>query len=222
MIYSNHPNRQITVDDIKKQDTNTYLFVKRAADLLLSIIGLTVLFVPMLIVAAAICIDSPGASPLFIQKRCGYHGKEFFMLKFRSMIPDADDMKDNLLQYNEMTGPVFKILEDPRITRLGRFLRKTCIDELPQLYNVIKGDMSLVGPRPPLQREVEQYTSRDLKRLSVKPGLTCYWQILPNRYDCTFDEWVDWDLKYINERSIATDCKIIFKTLGAIIRMTGF
>ena len=141
--------------------------------------------------------------------------------KFRSMIPNAEERLEELLDQNEMDGPVFKIKEDPRITRVGRFLRKTSLDELPQLFNVLKGDMSIVGPRPALPREVEQYSDYEKQRLYVTPGLTCFWQIQPNRNDLSFAEWMELDLKYVQERSFATDWKIIFKTVGAVLGMNG-
>lgn len=198
-----------------------YNFFKRLFDFFASLIALTVLFVPLLIVALIIVIDSPGASPIYTQKRVGKNGKEFKFFKFRSMVPDAENMLEALLDKNEMDGPAFKIKDDPRITRFGRFIRKSCIDELPQLINVLKGDMSLVGPRPPLPREVEMYNEYQLQRLSVIPGLTCYWQVQPNRNDISFDEWMKCDIRYIEERSFRTDIKILFKTFGAVFGMEG-
>ena len=141
--------------------------------------------------------------------------------KFRSMIPEAESKLEELLPENEMQGPVFKIKDDPRITRVGRIIRKCSLDELPQLYNVLRGDMSIVGPRPALPREVVQYDDYAKQRLMVTPGLTCYWQIQPNRNQLTFDEWLELDLKYIKERSFWTDWKIIFKTFATIVGMTG-
>lgn len=141
--------------------------------------------------------------------------------KFRSMVPNAEDKLNDLLSMNEMNGPVFKIKEDPRITRVGKFIRKTGIDELPQLINILLGDMSIVGPRPPLPREVEQYGEYEKQRLFVTPGLTCYWQIQPKRNRLSFNDWMELDLKYIQERSFLTDWKIIFGTLRAVIGMNG-
>ena len=143
------------------------------------------------------------------------------MYKFRSMYVDAEDRLKDLLQDNEMDGPAFKMKDDPRITRVGHFIRKTSLDELPQLLNVLKGDMSIVGPRPALLREVEQYTELQKQRMYVTPGLTCYWQIQPKRNEIGFDEWMELDLKYIQERSFLVDWKIIFKTFGAIIHKEG-
>ena len=196
-----------------------YRFIKRAFDIVASLAGLIVLSPVLLITAIAIYIDDPHASPIFVQTRVGKDGVEFRFLKFRSMIANAEDLLDNLLDRNEADGPVFKIKEDPRITRVGKIIRRTCIDELPQLWNVLKGDMSLVGPRPPLPREVVQYTDYQRQRLKVKPGITCFWQIRPDRNNCRFDEWVELDLKYIREASIGMDFKILFSTIGAVLRL---
>ena len=198
-----------------------YWFWRRLQDILLSLAALLVLWPVMLIVAVIIVIDSPGAGPIFSQIRVGRNGKEFKFYKFRSMCPNADQMLDQLLDQNEMEGPVFKMKEDPRITRVGKFIRKTSIDELPQLFNILKGDMSIVGPRPPLPREVELYNDYELQRLYVTPGLTCYWQIQPRRNTLTFQEWLALDLKYIQDRSFLTDWKIIFQTFGAVLGMNG-
>lgn len=202
-------------------EDRTYWYVRRAQDIILSLLALIVLCVPMLIVALVIWIDSPGASPFFTQKRVGRDGKIFDFIKFRSMVPKADQMLDSLLDKNEMDGPVFKIKKDPRITRVGKFIRKTSIDELPQLFNILAGDMSIVGPRPAIPREVKQYSDYEKQRLYVTPGLTCYWQTQPRRNDLSFEEWLELDLKYIQERSFWTDWKIIFKTFGAVLGMNG-
>ena len=198
-----------------------YWFVRRLQDILLSMLALAVLWPVMLIIALIIVIDSPGAGPIYSQTRIGRDGKEFRFHKFRSMIPNADKQLDDLLDQNEMEGPVFKIKDDPRITRVGKLIRKTSIDELPQLWNVLKGEMSIVGPRPALPREVEQYSEYEKQRLYVTPGLTCYWQIQPNRNRLTFEQWLELDLQYIEERSFAVDWKIIFKTFGAVLGMNG-
>ncbi len=198
-----------------------YWALRRLQDVILSVAGLLLLWPVMLVVAVVIVIDSPGAGPFFTQIRSGRDGKEFKFYKFRTMRPHAEEELEDLLPFNEMEGPVFKIREDPRITRVGRFLRRTSIDELPQLWNVLRGDMSIVGPRPPIPREVEQYDDVARQRLLVTPGLTCYWQIQPNRNSLTFDEWVALDVKYINERSFRTDWKIIFATFGAVLSMNG-
>lgn len=198
-----------------------YSFLKRAFDIVFSFMTLCILFIPFGILSLIILIDSPGASPVYWQERVGKNGKKFKFYKFRSMIPHAEDMLTDLLDKNEMSGPVFKIKADPRITRVGKIIRKTSIDELPQLWNVLKGDMSLVGPRPPLPREVEMYNDHQMKRLLVTPGLTCYWQVQPKRNTLSFDEWVDLDIKYISERGVLTDFVILFKTIGAVLGMEG-
>ena len=198
-----------------------YWVIRRTQDIILSLLALIVLAIPMLIIALVIWIDSPGASPIFTQVRVGRNGKTFRFKKFRSMVPDAEQKLHELLHKNEMDGPVFKVKDDPRITRVGKFIRKTSIDELPQLINILMGDMSIVGPRPALPREVEQYSDYEKQRLYVTPGLTCYWQIQPNRNSLTFSEWMDMDIQYIQDRSFLTDWKIIFKTVGAVLGMNG-
>lgn len=198
-----------------------YLISKRCFDIVFSLMCLIVFAIPMLLTMLIIVIDSPGAPPIYTQDRVGKNGKVFKFYKLRSMVPNADQMLDSLLDQNEMEGPAFKISDDPRITRVGRFIRKTCIDELPQLWNILKGDMSFVGPRPPLPREVEQYDEYQFGRLAVTPGLTCYWQIQPDRNSLTCDEWFEMDLKYIEERCFITDLIILFKTVGAVLNMEG-
>lgn len=198
-----------------------YEFFKRSFDILFSIAALIVLMIPLVIISLIIVLDAPGASPIYMQKRIGKNGRVFNFYKFRSMIPHAEDMLESLLDKNEMNGPVFKIKDDPRITRFGRFIRRTSIDELPQLWNVLKGDMSMVGPRPPLPREVEQYNESQMQRLAVTPGLTCYWQVQPSRNSLSFDEWLALDMKYISERSFKTDFIILCKTVCAVIGSEG-
>ena len=198
-----------------------YWRLRRFQDIVLSCLALAILWPFLLLVALIIVIDSPGASPIFAQTRVGRDGKEFTFYKIRSMIPNAESQLEELLPENEMCGPVFKIRDDPRMTRFGRFIRKCSIDELPQLYNVLRGDMSIVGPRPALPREVAQYDDYAMQRLIVSPGLTCYWQIQPNRNQLSFDEWLELDLKYIRERSFLTDWKIILSTFSAVLGMTG-
>ena len=207
-------------EEILRRDKK-YWKLRRAQDVILSVLALAVLWPAMLIVALIIVIDSPGAGPIFSQTRVGRDGKPFTFYKFRSMRPNAEAELEALLPQNEMDGPVFKIAEDPRITRVGRFIRRSSIDELPQLWNVLRGDMSLVGPRPGIPREVEQYDEFAAQRLIVTPGLTAYWQIQPNRNDLSFEEWVELDVRYIKERSFATDWKIIWKTFGAVFGMNG-
>ena len=185
-------------------------FVKRGIDVFLSFMACIVLAPFYLLIMLAIKIDSKG--PVFFkQRRIGKDCKEFNILKFRTMrIDTPHDMPTHLLENPEQY-----------ITHVGKFIRKTSLDELPQLFNVLKGDMSLVGPRPPLPREVEQYTEDQKQRMYVTPGLTCYWQIQPNRNQLSFDEWLELDIKYINERSFLTDWKIIFATIRTVIGMTG-
>ncbi len=224
MIHTNSENNmqesmQLTTEQL--QSKPVYEFFKRCFDIVFSVIALLVLFVPLCIIALIIVIDSPGASPIYVQKRVGKNGKEFRFYKFRSMVPNADAMLDSLLDKNEMEGPAFKIKEDPRITRFGRIIRRACIDELPQLINIIKGDMSFVGPRPPLPREVEMYNEYQKQRLSVIPGLTCYWQVQPERNSVSFDDWMECDMRYIKERSLKTDIKIMLKTVGTVFSMEG-
>ena len=188
-----------------------YLFSKRVTDIFLSAIGLILLSPILLIVAIAIRIDSKGPI-IFKQDRVGKDGKIFSMYKFRSMIVNAEELKAKLETKNEMSGPMFKMKNDPRITKVGRFIRKTSIDELPQLINVIKGDMSLVGPRPSLPKEVEQFSPWMLERLKVKPGITCYWQVM-GRNNIAFEEWMKLDVKYVHEMNYWLDIKLIFKTI---------
>ena len=199
------------------QSKRRYWVLRRAQDIAFSSIALVVLSPVMLLVALAVYIDDPKGSPIFSQIRCGRNGKPFKFYKFRSMCVDAEAKLDALLQQNEMDGPAFKIKDDPRITRVGKFIRKTSLDELPQLFNILKGDMSIVGPRPPLPREVEQYDAYQRQRLYVTPGLTCYWQIQPHRNDLTFDEWMELDIKYMKERSFLVDWKIIFQTVRVVL-----
>ncbi len=198
-----------------------YRFFKRLFDIVASFLGLVILLIPLIIISIIIVIDSPKAPPIYVQERVGKGGKRFKFYKFRTMVPDADKMLDSLLDKNEMQGPAFKMRNDPRITRVGHFFRKTSIDELPQLWNILKGDMSIVGPRPPLPREVAMYNEKQMQRLLVTPGLTCYWQVQKGRNDLSFDEWLELDLKYIAERNLATDIKIIFKTAGAVFGLEG-
>ena len=203
------------------QNGRRYWALRRTQDIVLSAAALLVLWPFMLLTALIVVLDSPGAGPIFAQTRIGRDGKPFTFYKFRSMCPNAEAKLESLLPQNEMQGPVFKIRDDPRITRFGRFIRKTSIDELPQLWNVLRGDMSIVGPRPGIPREVEQYDEYAMQRLLVTPGLTCYWQIQPNRNRLSFDEWVELDLKYIRERSFWVDWKIILGTFRAVLYGSG-
>ena len=198
-----------------------YWKLRRFQDIVLSAAALLVLWPVLLLVALIIVIDDPSAGPIFAQTRVGRDGKPFKFYKFRSMRANAEDELESLLEMNEMDGPVFKIKDDPRITRVCKFIRRSSIDELPQLWNVLKGDMSIVGPRPAIPREVEKYNDYARQRLLITPGLTCYWQIQPNRNSLSFDEWVELDVQYINDRSFQTDWWIIFKTFGAVFGMNG-
>lgn len=220
-IISSGSQSESAEPEITIYENPVYLAVKRCFDIVFSLLCIIVFTIPILFVMLLIVIDSPGASPIYTQYRVGKNGRVFKFYKLRSMVPEADQMLDSLLDQNEMEGPAFKISNDPRITRVGRVIRRTCIDELPQLWNILKGDMSFVGPRPPLPREVEQYNDFQRNRLSVVPGLTCYWQIQPNRNSLTFDKWLELDLKYIEERNVKTDLMIIFKTVGAVLNMEG-
>jgi lipopolysaccharide/colanic/teichoic acid biosynthesis glycosyltransferase len=180
-----------------------------------------VLLTPLLaVVSIAVKLSSPG--PVFYHwKVVGRGGRPFVGYKFRSMCVNADELKAALLAQNEMSGPVFKLSRDPRVTRVGAWLRRYSIDELPQLYSVLKGDMSLVGPRPPLQTEYEHFTGYQKQKLLVKPGITCLWQVSGRNSVHDFDEWVSLDLDYIRRWSIWLDCKILLKTVGEILVGSG-
>lgn len=197
-----------------------YNFIKRLFDIIASFCGTIVLIPVTLIVGLAIKIEDRG--PIFFkQERLTKDGKPFKLIKFRSMVVNAEALRDSLEAQNEMDGPVFKIKNDKRITKVGHFIRKTSIDELPQVLNVLKGDISVVGPRPPLRREVEQYDEKAKRRLEVKGGLTCLWQIQPHRNDVSFDEWMDLDIEYIENRSLWLDFYIIMKTFKVLIMGEG-
>ena len=187
-----------------------YLIAKRATDIVLSSIGLLLLSPIMIIVAIAIKIDSKGPI-IFKQTRVGKDEVLFGMYKFRSMVSNAEELRDDLQSKNEMSGPMFKMKNDPRITKVGRFIRKTSIDELPQLVNVLKGDMSLVGPRPSLPREVKEFKPWMKERLIIKPGITCFWQV-SGRNNISFEEWMKLDIRYVREMNYWLDIKLIFKT----------
>lgn len=202
----------INISDEVIKESRFYLITKRAIDIVGSLCGIILLSPLFLIVAILIKLEDPKGKVFFSQERNGKYPATFKMYKFRSMVHNAEELLENLMEKNEQTGPVFKIKEDPRITRVGKFIRKTSIDELPQLFNVLRGDMSLVGPRPPLPREVKQYTVYQMQRLSVKPGLTCLWQVR-GRNSVDFDEWVELDIEYIQKRSLWLDIKLIIKTV---------
>lgn len=194
-----------------------YKVLKRAADIVLSS-GALVILSPVMLGAAIAVIVEDGRPVIYAAPREGLDGKPFKMYKFRSMYRDAESKLKDLLGENEQTGPAFKIENDPRITNVGDFLRKTSIDELPQLINIIKGEMSIVGPRA-IQR-TKEYTSHEEQRLLVKPGLTCYWQVM-GRSRIDWEDWVELDLDYIQDMSIWTDIKLIAKTFGAVLRGDG-
>lgn len=198
------------LEDKVKDNKVVYLFIKRLIDILASSLGLVVLSPILLLIAILIKLDSKG--PVFFsQERIGFRGKPFNMYKFRSMVVNAEEIKEKLKEHNEMSGPMFKMKNDPRITKIGRFIRKTSIDELPQLINVLKGEMTLVGPRPSLPKEVAQFEPWMMERLTVKPGLTCYWQVM-GRNSIEFEDWMKLDVKYVHERCLTLDIKLIFKT----------
>lgn len=202
--------------DADKDISKLYLVVKRIIDIVGSLSAIILLSPVFIIIAIAIKIEDPKGTIFFSQERNGKYPELFKMYKFRSMVHNAEELLETLKSDNEMSGPVFKMKEDPRITKVGKFIRKTSLDELPQLFNILKGDMSFVGPRPPIPREVELYTAYQLQRLSVKPGLTCYWQV-SGRNNIDFDEWVELDLKYIKERNTWIDIKLILLTIPALL-----
>lgn len=198
-----------------------YWVGRRFQDVLFSALALIVLSPLLAMTAAIIYIDDPRGSPIFTQTRIGRDGKPCKLYKFRSVYMDAEDRLAELKEENEMDEPVLKIKNDLRITRVGHVIRKCSIDELPQLWNILKGDMSIIGPRPALPSEVEQYTEYQRQRLYVTPGLTCYWQIQSHRNEISFNQWMLLDIKYIKERSFLTDWKVIFKTVGVVLRGGG-
>jgi exopolysaccharide biosynthesis polyprenyl glycosylphosphotransferase len=195
-------------------------FVKRTIDLIVSSVVLIALSPLLLVIAALIRFTSPG-TVLFGQKRVGLNKRQFTMYKFRTMVPDAERMQEELLHLNEMTGPAFKIKNDPRVTPIGRFLRKTSIDELPQLFNVLKGEMSLVGPRAMSVRDYQLFNEDwQRRRFSVRPGITCLWQV-NGRNSISFDKWMELDMQYIDKWSIWLDVKILAQTIPAVLKGSG-
>ncbi|GGD76242.1 multidrug MFS transporter [Paenibacillus nasutitermitis] len=208
-LYGTHPLE-------RKKSKRSYLMMKRAMDIIMAFIGLVCISPAFIVIAIIIKMEDPKGSIFFHQVRIGKHEKPFKMFKFRSMVSNAEELLEDLLAKNEINGAMFKMKEDPRITRIGKFIRRTSIDELPQLWNVIRGDMSLVGPRPPLPREVEEYTNYDKLRLKVTPGCTGLWQI-SGRNELSFHEMVQLDLLYIKKRSVLYDIKIILKTVRVLL-----
>ncbi len=212
------PDLRITVPVLELP--RGYRIAKRILDIVVASVGLVLLAPLMLLIAIAIKLDSPGPV-LFRQVRIGKGGKPFWFIKFRSMVKNAEQIKRDLIPKNEVRGgPVFKMRNDPRVTRVGRFLRRYSLDELPQLIHVLHGEMSLVGPRPPLPSEVASYGEWEMRRLSVPPGLTCLWQI-SGRSDIGFREWVELDHIYIDTMSFWTDLKILLFTVPAVITGKG-
>lgn len=199
-------NSEVVLADI----TLGYKFFKRTIDIACSLFGLLLLSPVLIIVSILIKLESDGPI-IFSQDRIGYKGQKFKMYKFRSMVVNAEELKKKLAERNEMSGPMFKMKNDPRVTKVGKFIRKTSIDELPQLINILKGEMSLVGPRPSLPKEVKEFEPWMMERLEVKPGLTCYWQV-SGRNDIDFEDWMKLDIKYVRERSFWLDMKLIIKT----------
>ena len=196
-----------------------YRLAKRTFDVLIAMVLLTVTFPFWLLAAALVRLTSPGPI-IFAQTRVGRRGVPFTCYKFRTMFDGAHEARVTLLPFNETTGPVFKMRNDPRITRVGRWLRRTSVDEIPQLINVLRGEMSIVGPRPPLPEEVMQYGPREWARLAVKPGLTCLWQI-SGRSLRSFEEWVELDLEYIERRTFWYDLLIVVRTIPVVVSMHG-
>ncbi len=194
-----------------------YPAAKRAMDFAGALV-LVVLLSPLLVATFLVLLVTTKGRPFFVQERVGLQGRKFFMLKFRTMRPDAHRLQH--LVRNEQAGPVFKNRLDPRITRIGRFLRSTTIDELPQLFNVLKGDMALVGPRPPVKSEVIKYEPWQLERLAVKPGLTCLWQV-SGRCEIGFTDWVRMDIRYVRSQGLVTDVKLLLRTPGSVLSRRG-
>jgi exopolysaccharide biosynthesis polyprenyl glycosylphosphotransferase len=195
------------------------LALKRAFDIVASSVALVLLSPLLLVVAILVKVTSKG--PIFFkQERVGLYGRHFHMLKFRSMVVNAEELKASLMKLNEQTGPVFKMTRDPRVTTIGRFIRKFSIDELPQLVNVLRGEMTIVGPRPPIPQEVEKYEAWQRRRLSVRPGITCVWQV-SGRNEISFEEWMYLDMQYIDNWSLGQDLRLIFKTVPVVLTGRG-
>ena len=202
---------RVEFENIDESKKRFYEICKRGIDIIGAGSGLLLLSPVIAIVACAVKFTSKG--PIFFsQKRVGKNGQLFDMYKFRSMVVNAEELKEKLAHQNEMSGPMFKMKDDPRVTKVGKFIRKTSLDELPQLWNVLKGDMSLVGPRPSLPKEVKQFEKWMYKRLTVKPGLTCYWQV-SGRNNIDFEDWMKLDISYVEHRNLWIDIKLIFKTV---------
>lgn len=209
--------KKIKVDEQKLNHQYGYRTIKRIFDFVAALLAVIILSPTFLIIAIAIKINDPHGPVFYTQERVGKDGRRFRMFKFRSMVTNADELLEKLKEQNEIEGAMFKMKNDPRITSVGRFIRKYSLDELPQLLNVVGGSMSIVGPRPPLPYEVDQYTDYDKQRLMVKPGATGMWQV-GGRNALNFDQMVELDLTYINERSIWLDLKIMFETVKVMIK----
>ncbi|MEO3733736.1 sugar transferase [Lactiplantibacillus plantarum] len=212
--------RPITIDAGRQHRRYGYRFIKRVFDFVASLLGLIILSPLFLLIAIAIKVEDPKGAVFYSQTRLGRGEVPFKMYKFRSMVSNADELLEKLLKDNKIDGAMFKMQDDPRVTKIGRFIRKYSIDELPQLLNVLQGSMSLVGPRPPLPREVEEYSDYDKQRLAVKPGCTGLWQATV-RNSVGFDEMVKLDLTYISKRSVAFDVYILFKTVVIMFKPNG-
>lgn len=218
--YADQYDNLVWIDQEKIRRQKGYDFFKRTIDIVGSFSGLIITMPIMLWVTYKIRREEPGSPVIFRQTRVGRNGKLFTMYKFRSMCIDAENKLDELLTKNEVDGAMFKMKDDPRVTKIGKLIRKTSLDELPQLLNVLKGNMSLVGPRPPLEREVVEYSPHDMQRLLVKPGCSGLWQV-SGRNEVGFEEMVDFDVEYIQKRSIPNDLKIIWKTIRVMIKSSG-
>lgn len=218
-LLSQGVHETLKYSDIKVSGGRVYRFLKRLMDIILSALGLLILFIPMAIIALIVFLQD-GGNPFFSQARMTRDGKVFRMYKFRSMCMDAEARFSQIQKENETDGLAFKNSNDPRITKIGSFLRKTSLDELPQLWNILRGDMSIIGPRPPLPREVVLYTPAHMERLLVKGGLSCTAQC-EGRSDVEFEKWVESDVEYIKKRSLWVDFKLIIRTFWVVIRKKG-
>ncbi len=218
-LYDFYGNSVLVVDSSLAHQTSRSL-IKRTLDIIVAFIAIIVTSPVMVAAAIALKLDDSQGSVLFVQHRVGLNGRQFPCLKFRTMVPNAEQLRAQIAHLNVMSGPVFKIPDDPRVTRVGKWLRKSSIDELPQLFNVLVGHMSMVGPRPALPSEVKLYGPDYRKRLSVRPGITCLWQI-SGRSEIDFQDWMRLDMEYIDSWSLALDLKIMAKTIPAVLQQKG-
>lgn len=209
-----------TMAVIRERSKRGYWMSKRCIEVVLALMAIIVTAIPMAVIALIIYLND-GADPIYRQLRVGRRGEQFYIHKFRTMVPNADKLKAELMSQNEADGPAFKMKNDPRITRVGGFLRRTGLDELPQFYDVLIGHMCIIGPRPPIPEEVAQYTEYQKIRLLCTPGITCTWQISPNRNDIPFEKWVEMDVDYIINRNILLDIKIMIMTAFAMLKGDG-